>query len=265
MTLGDIINSVLAFFTAAMAAGTVYLGWVTRELARDTAEATKQADRHHQEDARPFCVISFVEPSDVFPFGAGFDPSSRRQVALMSGNAQAALSTDIRVCGTLQNKGMGPAKEVYVYLNMRRGEGEEWALRLTRPVVVSGLIGAGETLTIDVAIKEQDIMHDWDGEGWKPTQVFSSISTDIYEVALEYKDVFENTFRTVHPRGIWTNPIPDVSTPKKRAEMMIRPNRPTPIFLTGRQAVRTPANLPSPPLVLPPDDLPGEFGSLHLD
>jgi hypothetical protein len=254
MTLGDTINSILAFFTAAMAAGTVYLGWVTRQLAKETAAATKQADRHHQEDSRPFCVIAFTEPTDTLPFGAGFDPDSRRQVALMSGKSQTNPSNDIRVCGSFQNKGKGPAKDVYVYLNMRRAEDENWALRLTRPVLVSGLIGAGETLEIDVAIKEQDIIHDWDGAGWKPTQVFSSISNDIYEVVVEYKDVFENVFRTVHPRGIWTKPTPDVSTPEKRAEMMIRPNKPTPIFLTGRQAVRTPANLPPPPHMEPSYD-----------
>ena len=139
---------------------------------------------------------------------------------------------------------------------MRRGKGEDGAYRLTRPVVVSGLIGAEETFAIDIAISERDIMRTWDGTGWKPTQVFSAIANDTYEVVLEYKDIFGSTYRSVHPRGIWTDPIPDVSNEGKRSEMMIRQDRPTPIFLTGRQAVRTLADLPSSPQVPLSDELP---------
>jgi hypothetical protein len=134
---------------------------------------------------------------------------------------------------------------------------EGGAYRLTRPVVVSGLIGAEETLATDIAVTERDVMHTWDGARWKPTQVFSAIANDTYEIVLEYKDVFGNTFRTVHPRGIWTNPIPDIGDQEKRSEMLIRQDRPTPIFLTGRQAPRSPADLPSLPQALIPDEPPG--------
>ena len=71
---------------------------------------------------------------------------------------------------------------------------------------------------------------------------------------LEYKDVFRNPFRTVHPRGIWTNPVPNVGDPAVRAQMMVRPDRPSPIFLTGTQAVRTLADVPAPPLTIAPLD-----------
>jgi hypothetical protein len=238
MTPGDWINVVLTFATVAMAFGTLYLAKVTQDLVKDTTKATQQADRHHQENLRPFCVIAFSDAFEQQPFGTAFDPESRRRLALMSGESPQTLATAILVRGTLQNKSKGLAKEVLLYLNMRRGEGEDGAYRLTRPVVVSAITGAEETIAIDIAITERDIMHRWDGSGWKPIQEFSVIADDAYEVVLEYKDVFGSTFRTVHPRGIWTPPVPDIADPAKRSEMMVRQDKPTPIFLTGRQAIR---------------------------
>jgi hypothetical protein len=238
MTIGDWINVVLAVATVAMAAGTLYLAKVTQNLVKDTVRATQQADRHHQENLRPFCVIAFSEATEQQPFGSAFDPEYRRRASLMSGASEITQAATLFVCGALHNKGKGLAKEVLLYLNMRRGEGEDGAYRLTRPVVVCALVGAEEVITIDIAITVRDIMHSWDGSGWKPIQIFSAIAGDAYELVLEYKDVFDNTFRTVHPRGIWTPPVPDITDPAKRQEMMVRQDKPTPSFLTGRQAIR---------------------------
>jgi len=239
----------MAAATVLMAGGTLYLASVTRNLAKDTVEGTKQAERHHQEDLRPFCVITFPEASELQPFGFEF----HSQLPKLSAGGLAAEPGRIWVRGNLQNKGNGPAKDIFLYFNMRRGGGEGGAYRLTRPVVVSGLIGAKEMLAIDIAVTERDIMHVWDGKTWKPTQVFSFIVIETYEIVLEYKDVFDNIFRTVHSRGIWTEPIPDVGDEGKRSEMMIRQDRPTPIFLTGRQAVSSPADLPPIPEAYLPD------------
>lgn len=255
MTIGDRINSIMAFATVLMAAGTFFLAFVTRKLAKETADGTKQAERHHQESLRPFCVIAFADASNEQPFGSGFDSQSWR-LGAGTATGPSAQTDKIWIRGNVQNKGKGLAKDIFIYFNMRRGKGEDGAYRLTRPVVVSGLIGAEETFAIDIAISERDIMRTWDGTGWKPTQVFSAIANDTYEVVLEYKDIFGSTYRSVHPRGIWTDPIPDVSNEGKRSEMMIRQDRPTPIFLTGRQAVRTLADLPSSPQVPLSDELP---------
>ena len=54
MTTADLINAVLAFITALMAGGTVYLAWYTHNLAKDGVAGIRQAERHHQEDSRPF-------------------------------------------------------------------------------------------------------------------------------------------------------------------------------------------------------------------
>jgi hypothetical protein len=252
MTLADWINAVLAFVTALMAGGTVYLAWYTRNLAKDTVAGIRQAERHHREDSRPFCVIDFANADANSPFGIGF----HRQQAMMAVYPSAS-GTDVALMinGSLSNKGHGPATDILIYLNMRRGPGEEYAYRLTRPVVVSGLIAAGEAAKIEVAITEQDIMKIWNGSAWTPVQVFHAIAGDTYEVVLEYRDVFGNFFRTVHPRGHWTDTIADAAAIGDKAEqheMMARPNRPMPIFLTGRQAMCTPADFPLIPSAPPP-------------
>lgn len=252
MTAGDWINSVVAVATVGMAGATYCLAKVTRRLANDTADATKQADRHHQENRRPFCVITFSNASQQLPFGPDFDPESRRQRTLAGVTDGQPPTSNILIQGELQNKGSGPAKDVFVYLNTRFGEGEDGAVRLTRPVLASGLVAAGEGVVINVQITEGDIMHAWNGGRWNPTQVFHAIAGQVYEVVLEYKDVFGNPFRTIHPRGIWTPPVPDVGDAAVRARMMVRPDRPSPIFLTGTQAVRTLADVTAhPPTVTP--------------
>lgn len=254
MTAGDWINSIVALATVVMAGATYCLAKVTRQLANDTADATKQADRHHQENRRPFCVITFDNASQQLPFGPDFDPELRRQ-RVLAGVTNDQAPSCILIHGELQNKGSGPATDVFVYLNTRRGEGEDGAVRLTRPVLASGLVAAGETAAIDVQITERDIMRAWNGEKWNPTQGFCFIANEAYEVVLEYKDVFGSPFRTIHPRGIWTPSFPNVEDAAVRAQMMVRPDRPSPIFLTGTQAVRTLADVPAlPPTFTSLDD-----------
>lgn len=238
MTLADGLNLALAVATVLMAGGTVYLALYTRSLAKETVAGIRQAERHHQEDLRPFCLIEFADAGNRNPFGRHFD-------RLATSGDKDPRGPGLLVFGSLHNKGKGPAVGVAVYLNMRRGLGEEHAYRLTRPVVVSGLVGAEETIKIDALIQEQDVMKTWNGSTWVPVQAFSAIADDTYEVVLEYKNVFGNFFRTVHPRGIWANTVEDatkINDKAKQHEMMARPNRPMSIFLTGRQAMRTPAD-----------------------
>jgi len=136
----------------------------------------------------------------------------------------------------------------FVHLNARCGRGDDCVFQLTSPVLVSGLVGAGETVAIDVQITDRNIMSMWNGRQWIPTQVFHAITGESYEVVLEYKDVIGNSFRTVHPRGIYTDPVPNVGDAAERERMMLRPDRLTLIFLSGTQALRTLADAPSPPV-----------------
>lgn len=52
MNTGDWINSVLALATVLMAGGTLYLARLTHTLADETAKATRQAARQHDENLR---------------------------------------------------------------------------------------------------------------------------------------------------------------------------------------------------------------------
>ncbi|MEJ0050184.1 MAG: hypothetical protein WDN02_03035 [Methylovirgula sp.] len=170
----------------------------------------------------------------------------------------------IAVRGELQNKGKGLAKDVVVYLNRRLGSREDHVYRLTRPVVVSGLIGAEEALGIDISITEQDVMQVRDASGWRPVESVPCVVNDTYEIVLEYKDVFDNIFHTVHPRGVWRDILSAASSDDnaKQLEHMAGHNRPIPLFLTGRQAMRTLADIPIPPQAsVPPehDDLQDEY------
>jgi hypothetical protein len=252
MTTTDWINAALTVATFLMVAGTVWLAWHTRNLAKDTAEGIKQAERHHQEDLRPFCVIDFKYATEQDPFGIDWGNNNRITEAMMREEEKSPPpGGTIAIRGELRNKGKGLAKDVVVYLNKRLGRGEEHLYRLTRPVVVSGLIGAEEAVNIDVLVTERDVMQVRDGSGWRPFEIIQFIINDTYEVVLEYKDVFDNAFRTVHPRGLWHD-LADVAMDDDSAqqrEMMIGYNKPTPIFLAGKQAMRTAAdiNIPFPP------------------
>jgi hypothetical protein len=256
MTLAEKLNIALAVATVLMALATVYLAYYTHELAKDTAEGMKQADRHHKEDLRPFCVIAFASADETRPFGDGFHQQQGKN-AMYPSSSGSGFPLILR--GKLSNKGSGPATEIIVYLNSRLGPREEDAFRLTQRVVVSGLVGAKEAIEIDVRIREQDVMSTWNGSAWVPVQVFHAVANDTYEIVLEYRDVFGNVFRTVHPRGVWADPAADaaaIGTRSKQLEMMARPNGPMPIFLTGSQAMRTAAEIKS----LPQGPLPGDAG-----
>ena len=113
-------------------------------------------------------------------------------------------------------------------------------------MVVSGLIGAEEAIKIDVPITERDVMQVRDAHlGWRPFETIPFVINDTYEVVLEYKAVFGNVFRTVHPRGLWLDQA-DVAVigddKAKQREMMTRHNKPTPVFLTGSRRCWAPTS-----------------------
>ncbi len=260
MSAADWINAVLAFVTALMAGGTVYLAWYTRNLAKDTMAGIEQAERHHREDLRPFCVIEFAEASDQNPFGRHFDrPTSSGD------NMQGQPS--LLVFGSLHNKGKGPATDIVVYLNKRYGPGEKHVFRLTYPVVVSGLIGAEETIKINALIQAHNVMKTWKRSAGAPVQVFNAIASDTYEVVLEYRDVFGNFFHTVHPRGIWHDTLEDMAKTNDKAkqhEMMARPNKPMPSFRAGKETMRTLDDIPAPPQISASPEIDGRYGDARF-
>jgi hypothetical protein len=240
----DIISTVASF---AVAVGTGILAWATFNMAKytlevakltrtavdETKEGLKQADKHHQENLRPFCVIEFDDVDNQHPFGSHFG----RQMGFDYKSGPAAR--EIRIKGRLHNRGLGPATSVTVYLNWGSSI-ESKACWLTRPVVVCGVIGVDETMEqIDIEIPETAIMPVVVDGKWAPTQALEFVAHDAYEVVLLYKDVFGNKFRTVHSRGFLQNlPLELAAVGGNREKQQIlatRPTKPAPVFLKGEQ------------------------------
>jgi len=89
MTLGEKIDAVVATATLLMMVATFALAWVTKRLATETSASTKQTERHHQDNLRPFCVITFADATREHPFGIGFDPEERRRGGWKRARVQA--------------------------------------------------------------------------------------------------------------------------------------------------------------------------------
>lgn len=231
MTLGDWVNLVVAVATVLMAGATVYLGLETRKLAGDTSSGIDQAERHHRDSLRPYCVMEFNGSTEADPFGMSSMPATF--------NSKPAVVIDGEIC----NKGNGLAKDVAIYFNMRRGLSDDFVYRLTRPFVASHVLSSTDKEGVRVWVDSTDVIHKRVGNEYKPFyDNLSFFIQDVYECVLEYKDVFDNTFRTVYSRGRWHDAIAGAAKtndPEYQAEMAIQPGQATPKFLVGRQSLRT--------------------------
>lgn len=234
----------VAVCTGLLAVATFLLAWFTQRTAGEAREGLEQADRHHRENLRPFCIVEFTGVDNQHPFGQNF----YRQLGFDYKSGPA--DREVRIKGQLVNKGLGPAKDVVVYLNLGSSVGGQ-AYWLTHPVVVCGLIAANEAIEIDVSIPEHQVATTIAGGQRVPTQVLEWAAKDTYEVVLRYKDIFENSFRTVHARGFPQNPPVEAAIAsgdtEKEKTLAIRQDRPTPVFLKGEQPWRTVAEMPQPP------------------
>ncbi len=248
MGLGDWLSLAVAVGTGLLAVATFGLTWFTWRTAQEAKEGLKQADRHHQENLRPFCVIEFWDVNVQNPFGSDFTI----RTAIPGPEYRAGDDKPyISIRGRLVNKGLGPAKNIVVYLNSGSSvEGQ--AYWLTHPVVVCGLLAGGENIEIDVPIQEHRVATTV-AEGRRvPTQALEWVARDAYEVILRYRDIFENPFRTVHARGFPQNLAVEVAIAggdlKREEVLATRQDKPTPVFLEGEQPWRTLADMPHPPV-----------------
>lgn len=257
MKLEEWLSLAVAVGTGLLAMATFGLTWFTWRTAQETKEGLKQADRHHQENLRPFCVIEFWDVNVQNPFGSDFT----MRTAIPGPQYRAGDEKPyISIRGRLVNKGLGPAKDIVVYLNSGSSVGGQ-AYWLTHPVVVCGLLAAGESIEIDVPIREHRVATTVAGGQRVPTQALEWAARDAYEVVIRYRDIFENPFRTVHARGFPQNLTVEVAIAggdvKKEKVLAARQDKPTPVFLEGEQPWRTLADMPQPPV--------GWLGSVDLD
>lgn len=215
-------------FTGALAFATFLLALFTWKMAKRTAASIAQQERHHRDRMRPYCILTFENSDERCVFGKQF--------------YNTAHGEKIQIRGKIDNKGGGPARDVSLYLNARRGASEDDVYRLTRMKYISGLIGADESAPVDILLSNADIITEADGFTEHKTASFSQLTNDCYEVVLQYRSVLDgsdNIFRTIHPKGIYQTGIEPPS-----AEMATRPLKPMPIFLVGAQSIRTLNDVP---------------------
>ncbi len=244
MTIGDWINSIVALATAAMAFVTWRMAAYTRDLAKETNNGLEQAERHHQEALKPYCVIEFTNSDPSHPFGYDFNTKQTKQYGNARSPQPSFDSMTICIAGQLCNFGKGPAKDVYCYLNSRRGAGDQDVYPLTHKILASGMLGAESASPTVITIVSADVIHLDSPNGTKYVQSFDLVPNDTYEVVLEYRDVFGNVFRTVHPREIWETPttVPHRTEEEIMRAMALHPNRPAPRFESGAEPYLTPAD-----------------------
>ncbi|MDD2878726.1 MAG: hypothetical protein PHZ23_16030 [Acidiphilium sp.] len=220
----------LDWITLVLASATVFLAFVTWRLARSTTATIAQAERHHIEDRRPFCFIEFTGAYRQSPFG-----SFVLEGASFKGGAHINFS------GEIVNYGNGPAKDVAVYLRDRRGIQETDAWRMTIPVPVCSMIAAAGKLSFNIQISEDDIPKQRLGDRSVPVMGIEMIFNDAYEVVLEYRNVFDNVFSTVHAKGRYRDPHASMNDSAQQTEERIAlsiPRLPMPVFEKGRKSCR---------------------------
>ena len=237
MLVSEFANIVVALGTASLAVATWRLSDKTARSVEQQERSLEQQERHHRDMIRPYCTMAFDGADRETPFGVNF---------LGGTNGQSRESPDrgpyLRIKGTITNKGFGPAKHVVVYLNMRRGTE---VTRLTRPRVVIDLLAANTAdASVDIRLMDDDVMKTFrtaDNEQqprWHETTDISAVANDAYEVVLEYKNVFDDSYRTVYAKGIqqdMTKDILNIHDKGYQDEVAIRIHEPLPLFLVGQQ------------------------------
>lgn len=230
------------------AIGTGLLAIATFVLAQKTAAGNEQSDRQHKENLRPYCLIQFDRALNQVPFGPDFQPRKGRLAGPVGQEFWLETTKDfISINARLFNKGLGPAKTISLYLNKRIGSGEDDVIRLTTPKLVAPILAPNESLPISILIGyEADIMLKKRVEGnpnlpeEEKLEALIDTARQTAEVVIEYQDVFDGYYRTVHPNGVWMDFAGDIAThqdtPAGAQEILERPDRRPPVFLSGRQS-----------------------------
>jgi hypothetical protein len=241
MNVTDWSEVAVAVGTGLLAMATFILSVFTGWMAYEARKERGQSERHHQENLRPFCVIDIEGASETAPFGGlGYN---------QGWNTRTGARAEI-IKGTMRNNGLGPAKDVMIYLNSGSSfDGP--AYWLTHPIIVTGIVSAGDSQGFSITLDETDVATAIRGSVRQRTLDVQQAVRDVTEVVLQYSDVFGNVFRTVHPRGYPQNLPFEVAIAggdaAKNAIMSTRPKRPTPVFMSGKQPWLTLDDAPLPP------------------
>ena len=180
-----------AFWTGAAAISTAVMALLTwRSIAvsqKQHRDARKQSERHHQDAYRPILVLAGR---------SGVDPLDRTELLRLDHTRSTGCTRVFALDGIVRNVGVGPALNPCMTVRVRKIEGYGASCTLT-PLAVGGQIGDP-----DYAIQFSFYLQDGFNE---PDAQFAA--GEMWELLLEYEDVFGNRFHTIHsknPQQPWT-------------------------------------------------------------
>ena len=173
----DLWSFLTALGTIAMAGTTLWIILQDREQGRD-------AERQHRDQFKPICVLT---PYDRV------DPAGKRgDLIALSGPSQASQNHgEIWIYCLLQNIGCGPALKLRIKFRFPHREGwcsDPWELA---PLGADEEHG-GEGAPLKVPFRFTETFNATD---------FSLIPTDLWEIWLEYEDVFGRPFQSIHSKA----------------------------------------------------------------
>lgn len=204
-------NVLSAIATAAAAIATACMAWMTRK-------SMLQVEKHHQNGFRPICILEN---------NYGFDDPTRRDGYLSVkryGNADLIISMQLK----LKNVGSGPALHVRMILLFPDNSPESGY-----PVELPSLPSGGEYSASSEPIVFRMSMQNYEQHKFGfnlPINDTNNIPVSaLWNIVLEYEDVFGNIFYTVHPKNAscpWTKiGVGSINLPAQVRKEIDRQNR----------------------------------------
>lgn len=159
-----------------------------RDLHQQSVDALASGERHHQDSFRPVVVIV---PYD------GVDPIDRNGLIEFDQTERTGNTRQVRIHGVLKNVGVGPALVVRLHIQAMetKGYGSTHELAPLQAGDASGSVDS--PLRLILRVNDQFNATD-----------FAFAAGALWELVVEYQDVFGNEFRTVHAKNIqrpWTS------------------------------------------------------------
>lgn len=178
----------------AAAVGTIAMAFATFRVIHQGKQQRQDGERQHRDRLKPFCVLT---PYD------GIDVWSKRGAlirAVRPSKDNPSFGT-VEIHCVLRNIGVGPARNVrlwFRFLDMQGWSTEPWELA---PLAAGASYGE-VTKPLLVPFRIQD--------RFNPTD-FELFEGKLWEIWLEYQDIFGNSFQMVHSK-LLSDPNPSSFT-----------------------------------------------------
>lgn len=177
-------TALAAIFTAAMT-------WFTRKAIIESQiehrDTRAQSEAHHQDSLRPLVVLT---PHD------GVDPLDRSSLLQFDPTERTAGARLVLVCCALHNVGVGPALNLRLHL---------------RAMGIADYGSTRELAPLRIGESRGDMEHPLRFQMWLSKEFnntdFNFAGGTVWELVIEYEDVFGNPFYTTHsknPQRLWT-------------------------------------------------------------